>query len=304
MAIIAEGVNNALVVYESDYTHSLREYYLHVVRLFMTALQDSDVGVNVVFGDIDADMPNCNPVKRIAFQYEHTLVKPGGRDADGFPVGQVPIFGTDDSYLVRLVNYEQLKQADVIIEYSRPNMMNVCTGGDYHAYPSRAIYVSPSLYGLHLDRGQRDVGIMTNFYDVSQPRRARLLTEAARRNMGLHNFTGHYGDRLKDLYRNCKILVNLHQTDHHDTLEEMRVLPALRSGCIIVSEDAAARSLVPYHEHIIWANADNILDVVQDVAANYDRYHEQIFGGEVYSQLRGMEIRNIDAVLGVLQQWS
>ena len=88
--------------------------------------------------------------------------------------------------------------------------------------------------------------------------------------------------QLLDLYKTSKILVNIHQTDHHHTLEEYRIVPALLYGCIIISEYVPLIDSIPFHSFILFTSFDNITAVMKDVIQNYDTYWENIFGKRLY----------------------
>ena len=77
--------------------------------------------------------------------------------------------------------------------------------------------------------------------------------------------------------KKTKILINIHQTDHHDTIEELRILPAIQCGVIVISEISPLSELVHYHPYIIWTSYDTILDKANEVLENYDEYHKSIF---------------------------
>ena len=67
------------------------------------------------------------PCYSIFVQLEHVLVKPGGRDSDGFEAGALLIPGTTSPmpYLARLIDYQKLKKFDFIVDYSRINLANI-----------------------------------------------------------------------------------------------------------------------------------------------------------------------------------
>ena len=83
--------------------------------------------------------------------------------------------------------------------------------------------------------------------------------------------------KVQDLYRNTKILINIHQTDNHHTFEELRVLPALLNGTLVISEISPLSELVPYSKCIIWTTYNKILSTAKDILARYDEVHKQIF---------------------------
>jgi hypothetical protein len=72
-----------------------------------------------------------------------------------------------------------------------------------------------------------------------------------------------------------KILVNIHQTDHYQTLEELRVLPALMTGILVISEDSPYKEHIPFSKHIIWSTYDNIVDTINNVLDNYDFFRKK-----------------------------
>ena len=82
-----------------------------------------------------------------------------------------------------------------------------------------------------------------------------------------------------------KILINVHQTDHHHTFEELRVLPALLNGVIIISEDVPLKDKIPYNEFIIWSDYDKIVDKVKEVYENYEFYYNKIFVNSNLSEI-------------------
>ena len=106
------------------------------------------------------------------------------------------------------------------------------------------------------------------------------------------NINNCFGDEaLMDLYRKTKIIINIHQTDHHDTFEELRVLPALLCGIIVICENSPLKEFVPYNKFVIWADYDNIVNTVDEVSKNYDYYHKTIFENDtILSTLE--EIKN------------
>jgi hypothetical protein len=82
---------------------------------------------------------------------------------------------------------------------------------------------------------------------------------------------------IEDVYRQTKILINIHQTDHHDTLEKLRVLPALRCGVIVISEKSPLVEQTGYSKYIIWGELSELPDIILDVQNNYEEWHQKIF---------------------------
>jgi hypothetical protein len=124
----------------------------------------------------------------------------------------------------------------------------------------------------------RNIDILTTFLDLNQERRKVFLNKVIDLNLPVKNINTFFDlESNYNLLQSTKILINIHQTDHHHTFEELRCLPALLNGVIIISEDCPYKEYVPYHKYIIWSSYDNIINVVSDVYNNYDKYYNEIF---------------------------
>ena len=119
----------------------------------------------------------------------------------------------------------------------------------------------------------------------------------------MRNVTGVYEERgLRRLYGGAEVVVNVRQTDHHDTLEELRVLPALLCGAIVVSEDVPLRSLVPYERFVIWADYERIPAAVRGALADNARLRRRILEDPTFHEtVLAMERANQRSILAALQ---
>ena len=282
----------------------LAQYHDYCLGLVRRTLSDESVPLDVVFGDLPPP-PAFLPERtvRVGLQCEHTLVKPGGRDADGAPAGGIPLPGSTGNYLVRIAGYDRLRRCDRVIDYSLPNLANIATCPRYADHLARSVHVAPLLAGeapAVQDGGRRDV--VTTFTDSGQPRRSELLARLAREGIAVRNVTGVYDEHdLVRLYGGAEVVVNVRQTDHHDTLEELRVLPALLCGAIVVSEDVPLRSLVPYERFIIWADYDRIPGAVRGALANAERLRRRIREDASFPEtVAAMERANRRSILAAL----
>jgi hypothetical protein len=107
---------------------------------------------------------------------------------------------------------------------------------------------------------------------------------------------------LQTLYDKTKILINVHQTDHHHTFEELRVLPALSRGVLVVSEDVPLKDHIPYNEFIIWSTYEDLVDKVIEVEKNYDFFYKKIFTKKNKDKL--IDLRNTnDKKINNLKLW-
>lgn len=255
-----------------------RVWYEYCVGLFRAALRERDVARTVVIGN-DAALPFADKdALRIGLQFEHTLVKPGGRDSADAPTGVVPIGDGPERYLVRLANPRYLAALDVIVDYSRPNRANVERSGLHPDYAAKVIELAPLLYPAELAATPRSVPIAALFASRPGDRRDTLLAQLRASGLPVRRFQGVYSATgLRALFRRCAILVNLRQTDHHDTFEELRVLPALLCGVVVVSEDVPLRDSIPYHRHIVWSSRAALSDTVRATHENYAAVRAALF---------------------------
>jgi hypothetical protein len=91
-------------------------------------------------------------------------------------------------------------------------------------------------------------------------------------------------------------MLNIHQTPHHHTFEELRVLPALQNGVIVLAEESPLKELIPYHECIIWVSYDTILDVARDVLSRYDDVWTQLFTPTMRKTLESLHESNCETL--------
>jgi hypothetical protein len=217
----------------------------------------------------------------VFFQDEHNLVLPGGRSLNASdPIGTIEsIFNPAEKYHVRVVNKSLYYSSDVVIEYNQPNIENIKSSGIFPAEITNKIVYAPSIPFDYCNQRTRDLPVLTNFINEAESRRALLIDRLRKVCSGYQNVQGVYDlDGIRNLYLSAKVIVNPHQTLHHHSIEEFRVLPALSCGCIVVSEDVPLRTHIPYHDYIIWCSYEDIADVTIDVINRYDDYFERIHG--------------------------
>jgi hypothetical protein len=274
-------------------------------------LEDNpQLNINIIFGNIIYRFPNNNKTVFVGFNIEHTLVRRGGRDCDpATPVGKIRELVGKHNYLVRIDKYAAISSNDVIVDYSIPNIENITTSGAFDDYAKKLVYISPLFYPVaarsHSQSHPRDIRCLTTFINTAEPRRRALLDKlAARPDIGHENVNNCFDlVKLQELYKRTRVMINIHQTDHHHTLEELRVLPALCCGIIVVCEESPLSEKIPYHEYVIWAPYREMIPMVEQVLENYDEYHRRIFGGGKLEKLwQKMEEANIGGMKAALIQ--
>lgn len=270
-------INNSTLYYKNTVNY-VECYFLYIVELIKQILINNTLHLNIIIGDDEYNFNNNNnKTLRIDINYEHTLVKQGGRDTYDSPLGLV----VDDSgkhYLIRIYNFDKLNKADIIIDYSIINIINVKSNAIFHNFASKHIYISTSIYDFYVNKENRNITTLTTFMNTEEPRRKHLIEQFNDKQIGHRNINNCFDKHeLQSLYKNTKILINIHQTEHHHTLEELRVLPALQCGVIVICENSPLSENVPYNDYIIWSSYDDILNKTIDIMNNYDYYHDRIF---------------------------
>jgi len=274
---------NVYFLFDASYDRVLKDYYNYLRDLIERGLVGIHEPCILLFDCSGFDWLSLFlPVKKIALQIEHTLVKPGARDSEGALMGVVPIPNSTQPYLIRIANFPYLDRADIVFEYSRINEFNIKQHLLFSSYVAKTFCISPALYQLRksdLDsRNERLINTITLFGNPDELRRKKFLADMASKGVASKNLNNIY-ERLEDLYRNTKILVNVHQTDYHDTLEELRILPALRCGVIVISEKSPLVGLTGYSKYIVWGDLSELPEIILDVQNNYEKYRQKIFEG-------------------------
>ena len=190
---------------------------------------------------------------------------------------------TDRPYFLRIENPNRLVNCNIYVEYSRPNIENIKTSNQLQPLLTKIVYLPALVFDYDPDLENRDLyDVITSFYIVEQPgrtRRKKMLDNLTSRFSKYHNLQEVWGYRLRENFlKTSKILVNIHQTDYHHTVEELRILPALLSGMIVVSEDSPLKEHIPYSKWIIWVDYDQIPDIVESILSNWTHYYQMIHG--------------------------
>lgn len=277
------NINNSYIYTELD-CYFIDTYIKYIIKLLELIIIKHNLKINISIGFCknNYNFNNNNKLIKIDINWEHTLVRKGGRDSNNFFEGNVNV-NSNEKYLIRIERLEQLKLADIIIDYSIPNIYNIYTKDIYKINPYNMVYISPTLFKYEINnfnKNNRSLDILTTFLNVnmSDPRRIKLIKNLENTFLNYKNINTCFElDDLKKLYSNTKILINIHQTEHHHTFEELRVLPALLSGVIVISEISPLNNLIPYNDFILWSSYDNIIETVIKVINNYDYYYNRIF---------------------------
>lgn len=213
------------------------------------------------------------------------------------PFSKVQKLTSEETYLCHVANLEEnLKNADIIIEASLPNIIGIDKselGNRYNEYLRRVLYISPLLFATcQFDVDKRERCTISIYNQPVQARALPLLMQIKDIFPEHVYVTDCFSKDLQELLITSKVLLSFHPTDEHDMLDEWTVLPALQCGTIVIAEQSILKELVPYQHMIIWVDAKDMVHTTEKVLAEYDVYHAQIFTDHNKKLLEQMRIDN------------
>lgn len=282
-------INGCNLAFEENPSIHISEYYNYCLKLIIKEIESFSKKININFSFNDFDFQNNLKTINIGLQYEHTLVKKNGRSLNH-------IFNSNtksndgENYLIRIENYPTLLTKDLIIDYSLPNIFHISTNEQLFSYSQKCRYVPALIYECNFNSNNRNEFI-SNFSSWSS-RRSIIFSKIKENFNSLTNITNCFTkDEILNQYEKTKVLINVHQTEEHHTLEELRVLPALSQGVIIISEDVPLKEQIPYHNHIIWSEYNDLDRTVKEVIDNYDFYYQSIFNQNLLNIFNEMRLK-------------
>lgn len=281
------------VIYCNNQSIFTGEYFRYIISLLEAILTENGLAVNILVDTDEYDFNNENQTLKIGINTEHTLVKPGARDLpETTPIGNVKC---DEStkYYVRICEFEKLNSCDIVIDYSQPNIFNIESSGLFDTFSKKHVYIAPCIYNsVYNIKDNRENNIITSFIDTNQCRRKKLIEQLKVLDFDHTNINCFDKTGLEKIYRNTKILINIHQTEEHNTFEELRCLQAVANGTIIVSEKSPLHHCVPYQNMIVWCSYDDITSQIEEILNNYHVFHNKIFSAENVDIINNLKCQN------------
>lgn len=268
-------INKTELFYEDKWDiGNLNEYYQHILNQLIYFLNNNDVPYSVNFG--------CKTLSKdinLDFQYEHTIIK------------------NNEEYICNIHRFDYLIKCDSVFEYSMTNISHIKNFPEFNQYYNVCRYFPPLIYDISdidSDSDIRTKNVLT--IHNSSPRRNHIHEKI---HMDFyHNVCGgniYDKNIMKNVLDNYKILVNIHQIDIHHTLEELRVLPSLMTGILVISEDVPYKDHIPYGKHIIWSSYDDLTKTINDVLNNYDFFREKYLTN-IKTTISNMKIKSDEAM--------
>jgi hypothetical protein len=261
-----------------DHSGFMLDYYEYLHNIIKKSLEDLNLCYNISLNKQDYQFNNSNTILKIALNIEHTFVLPGEPYLPNWCQRSSIKNDNGNYYLVKIDNLVGLVNEDIVIDYSIPNIMNIVLSNHYEDFSKKLICITPRVYETYnFETAKREQDVLTTFFAPNQQRRIQLLQNLKYSNLKHINVQNCFGEELQKLFCNTKILVNIHQTDTRFTAEELRILPALLCGVIVISEKSPLSEEIPYAHLVIWTEYDNIISKTKEVLENYDKYHSKIF---------------------------
>ncbi len=292
-------VNNSVIhIYKSP--RWVQDFLDYIVSLLKYVIIKNDLSINIIIGnnackykDAGHNFNNKNKKIQININYEHTLIK----DQATIEAPKSKVVYNNENYLVYFKNFKNLEKSDILLDYSLPNLYNVRTCSYYDYMSKKHLYIAPNLYdNLHIEHKNRNINSLTTFLNVFGKRKA-FLNNIKKNNLKHSNINNCFKKtEIQKLYQNTKILINIHRRYDAHSFEELRCLPALQNGAIVVSEKSPLTNLLPYNKLIIWEDYDNIIDKVKHILNNYDKYYKHIFCEKNINILKNIEYGNKKAI--------
>ena len=169
-----------LIIYYIYITHAnkkkintsgcVKHYYEYILSIVKYIIDKNNLSINIILDGEKYNFRNNNKTIKIAINYEHTLVKEGGRSVQkGTPFGKIK-YNENENYFVRIERFQHLNSSDIIIDYSIPNIVNVKHSGLFSDFSNKHIYLAPVLYEtLHINTNNRNIQSLTTFININEP---------------------------------------------------------------------------------------------------------------------------------------
>jgi len=263
-------------------TH-ISEYYSLVVSGLLedSSSKGSFKQIAVCFPKDAALLPK--KIRKVVLQLEHTILS-SYHAQDNYVAS--PLKG-GTQFLVRLLGpIAGFKASSSIIEYSRSNIAHIEESSFSELYRAKVVYIAPLLGlasgGVEISPRETPT-VHTMFGSPDLGRRKELVEELRRKGLKIENLR-EYRD-LSQAFSRVGILLNIRQFSHFHTLEELRVLPAILNGVIVVTEPSERLEQVPYRNFLISAPVEEWPKLIPRLQNSYWAVWDKMFSGNRLDQL-------------------
>jgi len=272
------NINKSKIYTIKNGNDTSNDYFNYIISLLNSYLLVSEISVSCIL-HLSEDMYSIdNGEKCIKF---------------GINVEQL-IQRKENTYVCNTSEEDYVSNMNILIEYSSTNIHILKTTEIYKKYP--IFYIAPVIYNNVINYRDKDICTLTTFgniYDIvdTEPRRLNFLNSLSlSTHINLQNCFDYYD--LKELLSRTRILINVHRIEQLQTFEEIRVLPALMSRVIVISEISPFIENILYRDLIIWCEYDSLVSKTHEVIENYDFYYNSIYSQDNINLLNNLHYKN------------
>ena len=269
----------------------LKAYYEYCTKLMLeTQSYSSSKKLYLITVEFAGIIPKRDSF--VLLQYEHTIVAQSYIPKNAEIVSAIKHGEYAELFQARLLGTRKnYRKAAGIIEYSYLNILHVKNSEFRDLYQDKTVYIAPVFVEFsptwNFENGNR--GCVTAFGDTKFERRAEFLASLRTLKINTRNVSGNY-DNYYALFDDNSLLVNIHQTELHSTLEELRVLPALACGLLVISEKSPYQDNLIFRDFIEFAKIDEIKSLLAEYSVLSDEELGKNFPrdkmGEIYCELQ------------------
>lgn len=197
---------------------------------------------------------------------------------------------------------ESFEKASAVIDYSALNIERLANLPALSPHSPTLHTIAPVLGDFPHNVEPRKVATVATMYgSPDRGRRGRMRSVLSKAGIEVHNI--HNFENYKIAFRHVAILLNFRQVEHFSTPEELRILPALLQGVVVITEDTpfARKSLCA--EYLLFAHASNLIEIVKEVQGDYSKYWAQAFGDDRFSNfVKDLELSNNATATRIVQR--
>ena len=270
----------------------IREYYEYCLHSLLDCANhvSEDKHFQLLWspGGLNPRNPN-QALPTVLLQVEQTIVAEGGRDIGQAPLSRVQLPGSNTQYYARLPgNLNMFAKAAAVIDYSLPNIANILDSELREYYKEKAFYIAPLRRADYKTprfspkRNTRVLTVMTK--PARNERRAIVLDSLESQGVKFRHVRNRF-KTLSRLRKSHRLLLNLGQTSHHHTFPELRILPALLDGMLVLSEDLPCRDEVPYGDYVSFSKTESLGDRLAFLQENYSACWNSVFAPDEFPAL-------------------
>lgn len=153
---------------------------------------------------------------------------------------------------------------------------------------SLTIYIPPRYYNYNHFSTNRIVDIV--LLGENNTERQKQFIDTLKKNYNLNPIVINNIcdiEQSLDLYKNIKIIINIHSSDNDNIFDEMTYLPPFSSGVIIISEKILLSNVLLYNNFIFWSDIENIPNTVKYILENYNTIFNHIYGNDRVKDIIG-----------------